>query len=341
MPDQDSFLTLDQAAEPLFVGIDVGGTSIKFGLVDDNGNPLAYDTIPSRADGPPDDAARRMAEMVLSIINQVGAETSQVAYVGLASPGPLDLEAGQIVGAGNLPNWWNYPLRDEVSRQCGLPVTFANDANAAAYGEYWRGAGERHRSMILLTLGTGIGGGIIVDDLIIEGAHGSGSECGHILIDLREDARRDSLDKPGSLEAFCGAYSVVARAQEALAEHPESVLSTHQGKLTPLLIAQAAEQGDQLAREIIFETACYLGIGIVTLVHTIDPDGVVLGGAMTFGGAGHPLGEEFLATIRTEATRRMLAPLRGKVAIEFATLEGDAGFIGAAGMARLAHQRSR
>lgn len=334
-------IRLQEAKTPLFAGVDVGGTNIKIGLVDAAGRTLAFDKIPTGADGPAEQAAQRMGETVRRLIDGVGAVNGQVARVGVASPGPIDIPMGVLVGPGNLPNWWDFPIRDRVSHYADLPVTFANDANAAAYGEYWRGAGQQHDSMILLTLGTGIGGGIIIGDLLIDGAHGCGSECGHILIDLREDARVDSLGKPGSLEGHCGAYAVVARTEEALDAGRESSLHQRRDEITPLVIAEAATEGDELAREIVLETARYMGIGIVTLVHTIDPDGVVLGGAMTFGGPGHPLGEEFLATVRAEARRRMLEPLREKVAIEFATLGGDAGYIGAAGLARRDHMQKR
>jgi glucokinase len=333
-------IELSEARTPFYVGIDVGGTSIKIGLVDANGRTLAFDSIETQADGPAEQAARRIGETVQMLIATSGAGAGQVARAGLASPGPIDIPSGTLVGPGNLPNWWSFPIRDRVSHHSGLPVTFANDANAAAYGEFWRGAGQQHESMILLTMGTGIGGGIIIGDLIVDGAHGCGSECGHILIDPRDDARADSLGKTGSLEAYCGAYAVVARAEEALASGHDSVLGKDGNEVTPLVIAQAAAAGDELARHIVLETARYMGIGIVSLIHTIDPDSVVLGGAMTFGGAGHPLGEEFLDEVRREARRRMLAPLRDRVAIEFATLGAAAGYVGAAGLARREHRRS-
>ena len=323
---------------PLFVGIDVGGTSIKIGLVTDEGYPLGVHSIRTHTETPAEDAAERMGAALRSVLEEFAPPDGQVVRVGLATPGPIDTENGLLVQPGNLPNWWGFPIRQRVSYHCNLPVTFANDANAAAYGEYWQGAGREYRSMVLLTLGTGIGGGIIIDHKIIEGSHGCGSECGHVLIDLREDARRDSLGKSGSLEAHCSAYAVTARTKEALATGQESSLQRHEGPISPLVVAQEAEQGDRLARQIVLETARYLGIGMVNVIHTIDPDGVILGGAMTFGGAGHPLGEEFLAEVRAEAHRRIFRTLRDKVKIEFAALGGDAGFIGAAGLARLEHK---
>jgi len=326
-----------QAERPLLAGIDVGGTNIKIGLVDDLGRTLAYSTLPTEQEKGAEDAARRMADGLRHLVQEAGLAIQEVARAGLATPGPMDIPAGMLLTPGNLPHWWNFPIRDRVSQHCGLPVTYANDANAAAYGEYWCGAGQGNHSMVLFTLGTGIGGGIIVNGMLVDGVHSAGSECGHIVIDPRPDARRDSLDKPGTLEAYCGAYGVVARTIEAIQAGRKSTLAAQQANgnsITPLVIAQAAEAGDGLAREIVLETADYLALGCVSLIHVIDPDSVVLGGAMTFGGAQTPLGREFLARIRQSVPSRLLPPLRDQVKISFATLGGDAGYIGAAGLAR-------
>ncbi len=343
MADPPSFISLANAQAPLFVGVDVGGTNIKFGLLDHAGKTLAYHSVPTESERGPDDATRRIAGGVEHLLKQVGATSDHVGCVGLATPGPMDLQAGLLINPGNLRGWWDFPIRDRVSEQCGLPVRFANDANAAAYGEYWRGAGSQFHSMVLLTLGTGIGGGIIVGDLLIEGVHGCGSECGHLLIDFADDAPRDSLDKTGSLEAYCGSYGVIRRTMDALNVGRDSRLAAivSQGEpLTPRDIAAAAESGDALAREVVMDTARYLAMGIVSLIHTIDPDSVVLGGAMTFGGAGHALGEEFLQRIRDEVSPRIFKSLRADLRIDFAQLGGDAGYIGAAGLARLAHSNT-
>jgi len=250
----------------------------------------------------------------------------------------MDIFKGMLLTPGNLPQWWNVPIRDRVSHHCGLPTTFANDANAAAYGEYWRGAGRGSQSMVLFTLGTGIGGGIVTGGMLVEGEHSAGGECGHIVIDPRPAARRDSLGKPGTLEAYCGAYGVVARTFEAIDAGRKSMLESRRARgepITPLVIARAAEAGDALAREIVLETAEYLALGCVSLIHVIDPDRVVLGGAMTFGGEQAPLGREFLAHIQHAVQPRLLPPLRDQIKITFATLGGDAGYVGAAGLARL------
>ena len=335
-------ITLAEAELPLFIGIDVGGTNIKLGLIDNRGRTLAYHSVPTEVERGADDAVCRMCEAVNELLNKAGAKKSDVARIGVATPGPMDIKAGMILKPGNLPTWWNYPIRDRVAEACGKPVRFANDANAAAFGEYWQGAGNSSRNMVLLTMGTGIGGGIVLEDYLIEGAHSCGAECGFIIIDSDPQARRDTQNLTGTLEGYCGSYGVVGRAVDALQAGRDSSLAAvlkNEGEITPLAIADAAEAGDALALEVVMDTARYLAIGIVTLIHTVDPDSVVLGGAMTFGGAGHPLGEKFIQRVRDEVRPRILTALEDSLRIEFARLGSDAGFVGAAGLARLEHRQ--
>jgi glucokinase len=339
MPDPQSFISLAAAELPLFVGIDLGGTNTKLGLVDNQGRTLAYHSVPTRVEQGPDHAIAQMAAGVEHLLRSAGVEKSAVGHLGLATPGPMDLERGLLLTPGNLPGWWDYPIRYRVAEACGLPVRFANDANAAAFGEYWQGAGANTHTMVLLTLGTGLGGGIVIQDMLVEGAHSNGAECGFLLIDPHPDARRDSLGLSGTLEAYCGSYGVVGRAVDALEAGRDSTLQKQRQAgepITPLAIAEAAEAGDSLALETVMDTARYLARGIVTLIHTLDPDSVVLGGAMNFGGTGHPLGERFIDQVRQEVRPRLLPALRGVLRIEFAQLGGDAGYMGAAGLARSA-----
>lgn len=330
--------------KPFFVGIDVGGTNIKFGLVDDTGQTLAYHTMPTEQDKGAEDACRRMGDVVQKLASEAHVNVKDVARAGLATPGPMDIAAGMILRPGNLPGWWDFPIRDRASHHTGLPVTFANDANAAAYGEFWCGAAAKYHSLVFLTLGTGVGGGIIVGDTLIEGEHSCGSECGHILVNPADDAPMDSLGKRGSLESYGNASALVDRALAAMANSDVTSLAKRRAsgeELTPRLIAEEAERGDEVARQCIMETAYWLGIGIITFIHTIDPDAVLLGGAMTFGGNDNPVGREFIQTIRDVVRPRILEPLRDTVRIEFASLGGDAGYLGAAGLARLDYRKQR
>lgn len=326
------------SAAPVYAGIDIGGTNIKIGLVGDDAKPLAYHSIPTQQQDGPEAAAERAAATIKELAEEAGVDESAIKAVGLASPGPMDLKSGMLLCPGNLPAWHNTPLRDLYAKATGLPVNYENDANAAAYGEYWGGAAAQYDSLVMITLGTGVGGGVIINDRVINGEHSCGGEIGHIIIDASPTAPLNSLGVRGTLEGFCGSYGVVGQARRILADvFVETSLrdSIDAGeKLTPLLVANAAEAGDEVALSIVDETARYLAVGIVTTVHTVDPEAVVIGGALNFGGAGHPLGERFLAAIRKQAYARMIPSLRKAITIDFAQLGGEAGYIGAAGLAR-------
>lgn len=338
------FVAPDQAVRPLFVGIDLGGTSVKIGLVDDTGRPLCWHSIPTHVEEGPEEAAKRMGQAVRELIEQAGVPASDVAAVGLGSPGILDYRAGTMVNLTNFPGWNNFPIRQRVADHCGFPVTLANDASAAAYGEFWAGAGQGFSSLVMLTLGTGVGCGVIIGDRIIEGEHGHGTECGHIIVDPSDQARVCSCGHTGHLEAYASATAVVARTQEAIqAGRPTSLTRRLAGgiSLSTVLIAEEAEAGDPLALEIVMDTARWLGIGMVTLLHTIDPTGVLIGGAMRFEVGEGALARRFLERIREEVRRRAFPILAEKTRIDFATLGADAGFIGAAGIARVEHRKAK
>lgn len=327
-------------ASPIYAGVDIGGTNIKVGLVDDQAKTLAYESIPTESERGAEDAAQRVNALLERLAVEASLSLADLAAVGLASPGPMDLNTGVLLCPGNLPEWHNTPMRDLFAKATGKPVQYENDANAAAYGEFWSGAGDRFNSLVLFTLGTGVGGGIIIGDRPIDGAHSCGGELGHIIIDASDDAPLNSLGIRGTLEGYCGSYGVVGRAEAAMADRfvDTSLRDSVEGgeELTPLLVANAAEAGDEVAFKVVMDTARYLAIGVVSAAHTIDPEGIVIGGAMTFGGAGHPLGERFLAEVREQTTVRLIPSLRGQIAIEFAQLGGKAGYIGAAGLARAA-----
>lgn len=339
-----ALLPLAEATQPLYAGVDLGGTNIKAALVDDRGMVVAFHTEPTRADRGPEDASARMGRAVHTLASLAGIATADIARVGLGSPGPLDIPRGTIVRAGNLPGWDDFPLRDRVAAHAGRDVTFANDANAAGYGEFWVGSARGASSLILLTLGTGVGGGIIVGDVNVEGAHSHGSECGHILVDPSPTARMCPCGQPGHLEAYTSATSLRAMSRERIAAGGTGSLASAVAageELTPIVIAREAERGDPLATDVLMEAARWLGIGIVSLMHAIDPEAVVIGGAMTFGREANPVGRAFLERVKREVHQRTFPLLAERTSIRYASLGGDAGSIGAAGLARLDHRRSR
>lgn len=330
------------AQGPLFLGIDVGGTNIKLGLVDDRGQAIAKSSVPTQEEQGPREAVRRARIAVDEMLAAIGLKITDLAAIGLAVPGTMDIPRGIFLEPHNLPHWYYFPIRDCVAEAFGLPVTFANDANAAAYGEFWVGTGQKFHSIVMLTLGTGVGGGIIIGDLSIDGENSHGSECGHVIIDASPTARMCGCGQPGHLEAYCSATALVKRTQELLDGGRASSLvnrSSADTPLTALMIDQEADKGDALAGEVIFELGTWLGLGCVTFMHTIDPGAVILGGAMNFGGHDDPTGRRFIEHVRGVVRKHAFPIPAQRTTIDYALLGGDAGFIGAAGIARLEHHR--
>ncbi len=338
MSDTPTITPISDASAPFFWGIDIGGTSIKIGLVDDEGHTLAFERLPTRESEGPTAATQRIAAVIQDIEGQLGI-SDKVRRVGLGAPGPMDLSTGYLVAPPQLPSWWDFPIRDSIGKMLERPVSFLNDANAAAYGEFWLGSGRNDQSMLLLTLGTGVGGGIIIDGELVNGTNSFGSECGHIIVDPSPTARLCVWGGGrGQLEAYASASAVVQRTRQRLTEGAKSSLSGLLGggdsELTAKRVYEAAKDGDVLALEIVDETARWLGIGLTTLIHTLDPGSVVLGGAMNFGGTNCCIGKRFLSRISEEFRLRTFENVFEGTTITFASLGGDAGYLGVAGYAR-------
>lgn len=322
---------------PFFVGVDVGGTNVKAGVVSDQGKSLSHINVPTEARRGPEEGLKNIGRAVQIAVDESHLQLSDIRGIGLATPGTMDIPAGMLLDPPNLPGWINFPIERRLAELMQIPTVLQNDANAAAYGEFWAGAAKGAKSLVFWTLGTGIGCGIIIGDLIIEGAHSHGAECGHIIIEMH-NGRRCGTGQYGTLEAYASAKGLIARCQEALDAGRQSAIRGRLAageELTPLLIAQVAETGDELAEELVLDTARFMGVGTTSLMHTIDPEMVLFGGAMTFGGSQSPLGRKFIQEIRTEVNRRAFPVPAAKTTIEFASLGGNAGYIGAAGCARL------
>jgi glucokinase len=322
---------------PLFVGVDVGGTSIKGGVTDENGKVLSTVNVPTEAHKGQQHGLDQMAETARQAIAGAGVGLERIAALGVATPGTMDIPAGIILDPPNLKPWRNVPVRDHLQREFRLPVAFQNDANAAAFGEYWTGAGKGMHSLVLFTLGTGVGGGIIWDNLVIEGEHSHGAELGHMRIELTRP-RQCGCGRDGCLEAYASATAVVKRTLEALHASADGTSALHglwreQGGITARDVFAASLAGDSLAERIVEDTAFYLAVGATNLMHTIDPDMVVFGGGMI------AAGEKFLTRIRKYVQQLAFPVPAARTRIEFASLGSDAGFIGAAGCARQLHLR--
>ncbi len=318
-----------------YVGLDVGGTTMKAAVIDDNGKPLStpavMDTNPERGQ---DAGLETMCETIRRAIVSAKLTLSDIAAIGVATPGLMDIKAGLILDPPNLKPWKNVPVKDHITAAFHKPTAYQNDANAAAYGEYWVGAAQSVKSMVLFTLGTGVGGGIIIEDRIIEGEHSHGGELGHIRIDLPDRGRLCGCGARGCLEAYAGASHITQRVREEMAAWRKPTrlrdfYTANDDELTAKVIFDLAAAGDSLAQKVVDDTAYYLALGACNTIASVDPDMIVYGGGMT------AAGEPFRLAI-DEYVKRYGLPFPTKsVKITFASLGSDAGLIGAAGCARM------
>ena len=318
-----------------FVGLDVGGTTMKAAVVDGDGRAAPAVSLPTRPELGQDAGLATMAEAIRRAAAAAGVALADVAAIGVATPGMMDLERGLILDPPNLKPWHNLEVPRHISAAFGgKPVAFQNDANAAALGEFWVGAGREFSSMVLFTLGTGIGGGIILGGKVVEGEHSHGGEVGHLRIELPDRGRLCGCGRRGCLEAYASATAVVARTREALDNSVtpsglRPLMHADGGRgLTAEAVFAAAAAGDAVAQKVVADTAYYLGLGASALIAVVDPEAVVFAGGMVAAGA------PFLDAIRANVQQYALSYPAEKVQIRYATLGSDAGFIGAAACAK-------
>jgi glucokinase len=316
--------------EQYIIGVDLGGTNIVAGAMTmDGSRHLSTRSIPTNASLGDEGVADRMVTLVEGVIldtmRQTGAFRTDFVGVGVGAPGPLDRERGVVLVAPNL-GWLNFPLRDRIHDRLSLPTTLDNDANCATFGEWWQGAARGARNVIGLTIGTGIGGGIILNGALYHGASDMAGEVGHTTIDL--NGRHCKCGNYGCLEAYASAPAIATRAREVLVrEEGESALpGMVHGKLediTAQTVYDAAKQGDPVASEIVRDTARYLGAGVANLLNIFNPDTVVIAGGVT------AAGDALFVPLRAEVRRRAFGPAVRAVKIVAGTLPGTAGVVGA------------
>jgi glucokinase len=313
----------------LIVGVDLGGTSIVVGTVTEDGHGLhGLISEPTPVQAGPDGVVDRMAAMVQRSIalarRELGTPALEVAGVGVGAPGPLDTARGLVLLAPNL-GWANMPLRDRIAAATGLHVTLDNDANCATFGEWWRGAAQGGHVVAGFTIGTGIGGGIVLNGQIYHGASDVAAEFGHTTIDVT--GRLCKCGNYGCLEAYASGPAIAARAVEEIqAGTPSTLASYVDGELsqvTAQTVFRAAHDGDRLALDVVRDTARFLGAGIANLLNVLNPDVVVVTGGVT------QAGDELFAPLRIEVARRAFKPAVAACRIVPGTLPGTAGVIGA------------
>jgi glucokinase len=319
-----------------YVGVDVGGQTIKAGVVDHDGNPVDDIVIvPTQSERGNEHFLSQVEEAVRQSVSKAHLTLKQIVAIGVATPGLMDIPKGLMTHPVNMPTLRNVPVRDHVQKVFGIPTAFQNDANAAAYGEFWTGAGRGTKSLVLFTLGTGIGCGIVWDRKIIEGEHSHGAEVGHIIVQ-GWGGRMCGCGQPGHLEAYASETALRKIMHEHLEEpqHYSSLLkrlSVTEG-LSAKTLFNAAGQGDSLAIQIVQDAAYALAVGATCMMHTIDPEMILFGGGMSVAA-----GPTFLSRIR-HCIDHMAFPIPAQqTRIEYAELAEKAGYIGAAGWAKHLH----
>jgi glucokinase len=312
------------------VGVDLGGTSINVGVVPfDGGTVLGMRSLSTEAQRGAKFVVDRMVKMIRDSIKDARREgdipEDGFVGIGVGSPGPLDRETGTVLETPNL-GWRNFPLRDLIANRMGLDTVLDNDANAAALGESWMGAGRNVETMVQVTLGTGIGGGIVLDGKVYHGTSDVAGEIGHMTID--STGRKCNCGNYGCLEAYASGPAIAARAVEGLTAGSASLLpELVDGKLdriTAETVSEAIVAGDLYAKEVMHETAKFLGTGLANLINVLNPEMIVISGGVT------RAGDHLFEPLRAEVRRRAFREAYEACQIVSSELGDMAGVIGAA-----------
>lgn len=312
--------------EKWLVGVDLGGTTIKMAFINPYGEIITKWEIATNKLQITTD----IAKAIDAKLDEMSQPKSKIVGIGMGAPGPVNMETGLIYEAVNL-GWKDFPLKDLLEVETGLPVVVDNDANIAAIGEMWKGAGEGSKDLICVTLGTGVGGGIIANGEIVHGVNGAGGEIGHIT-SIPEGGIQCNCGKTGCLETIASATGIVRLAVELLqTSSKESVLRQEfeqKGSLTSKAVFDAVKQNDELALKVLKTISIHLGLALANLANGLNPEKIVLGGGVSKAG-------DILVESVTEQFRRFTFPRVGESAsISIATLGNDAGVIGGAWLAK-------
>ena len=309
----------------IFLGIDLGGTDTKFGLVDSEGRMVRSAKNPTNADQGPDQVMENIALHARDLMASMG---QPIKAVGMGCPGPLSSKLGVVFETPNLPGWNNYPVQRVLQEKLQLPVTLSNDANAAAYGEWWVGAGRDVKTMILFTLGTGVGGGLVLDGELYTGPDDTAGELGHIIINF--DGPLCGCGNKGCIEAYASATAIRRDVKQALASGVKTAIEIPDGAEDDFgtrIVYDAAMKGDPFAVELFDRVGYYLGIAAATVINTFNPEMIAYGGALS------NAGELIFKTLKKTAMTNSFERPAQHCQIVHATLGNDAGIIGAAGLA--------
>lgn len=305
------------------IGIDLGGTNIAVGVVDEQHHILSAISVPTGATRPYVDVIADMISAVEQVLSAAKLTAADCTSIGIGSPGNCDSERGVVVRAYNL-GWFNVPICEMLQKHFHIPVRISNDANVAALAETVAGAALDCRNMVLITLGTGVGGGIIIDGKIYAGMRTAGAEMGHSLLVL--DGEPCSCGRNGCWEAYASATALIRQGKQAAAEHPESLLAGVKNMMG-IDIFNCADRGDTVAQQVIDRWCDYVAAGLTDIVNTLAPEKILIGGGIS------RQGERILQPIRRYVADHCFGQHEGAIPeIQCAMLGNEAGIIGAAAL---------
>ncbi|MCY6958937.1 ROK family protein [Clostridium brassicae] len=310
----------------MYIGVDLGGTNIAVGIVDEEGNLKHKDSTPTKRERQPNEIIGDIKRLILKVIEEYGISKDDINAIGIGIPGLADKKTGEVIYCVNL-NWTNIPLKQPLEEELEIPVYIDNDATLAGLAEYEAGVMRGAESGIFITLGTGVGGGIVINGRINSGFNGVGSEIGHMVVG--ENYYDCSCGKNGCLETFCSATALINYTKKLITEEncKTIIMEKINGNLDNLegkIIFEAAFEEDELANKAVNRLIKYLAIGIVNLICIIDPEIFVIGGGIS------KAGNFLLEKLREEVSKNKFYKSLPIGKIVLATLGNEAGIIGAA-----------
>jgi glucokinase len=305
----------------IVIGVDLGGTNLRIAGVTREGRVVTFRREKTRADGGPEALLTRILEGLSDVEEKLRDDGWKILGVSLGVPGVVSRREGVVESSPNLPGWQKVPLLERLHERIEMPLLLENDANAAVFGEYWAGAGRGKETVVLMTLGTGVGGGIIIDGRLLRGAEGMAGEIGHLTVE--PEGEPCLCGNRGCLESYASARGICARYARLAGEGGEE---DEEGSSGAAGVFARASRGDERARQAFSEAGTYLGIAMAAIVNIINPEAIIVGGGVL------PAWDFFMPAAKKEMLERAFQAPAERVELLPAALGDRAGCIGAAGL---------
>lgn len=307
------------------IGIDVGGTNVKIALVDGEGKIIYSNSVPTYAQMGYEYTVNNIKQAIRDLMKETNTDAKEIEGIGFDFPGQVDYKTGVVKLAPNIPGWINVPIAQMIKEEFNIPTRIDNDVRCAALGELKFGAGKGCENFVCITVGTGIGSGLVINGQLVRGAANAAGEIGHIKLQMNGGPICGCGDT-GCLEAFASGPSIVAMAQEYLKGGKSTKfreMAGADGEITPYIVAKAAEAGDPVAKRIFEIVGTYIGMGLVSVINLLNPEKVIIGGGVA------AAGDLLLDPIRKTIKERAMVVAGNSVEIVPAELGNSAGVIGA------------